>query len=197
MERMGYDTHKGEGLNFNRGRRTPLQPFEPRGFRKRRGVGYVTPPLQGESEDDISPKSQSSGSTAWESNVSIGNIFRDLSVNMTLLSHLEDDGKLEPFDCDPWAQQLNYQWEMHFEQREPPTEDEVIQVDVGEEDHPKPIFLSKNLSPQEKEDYISLIQDYIDVFAWSYEDMSGLDPEVAMHRLDIKSDAKLVKQQQR
>jgi len=27
---------------------------------------------------------------------------------------------------------------------------------------------------------------YIDVFAWSYEDMPGLDPQVAMHRLNIK-----------
>ena len=54
---------------------------------------------------------------------------------------------------------------MHFEQREPPTEDEVVQVDVGDETHPKLIFISKSLSPQEREDHISLIREYIDVFA--------------------------------
>jgi len=32
---------------------------------------------------------------------------------------------------------------------------------------------------------LSLIQEYIDIFAWSYEDMHGLDPQVAMHRLDL------------
>ena len=92
---------------------------------------------------------------------------------------------------------MSYQWEMRFEQREPPTEDKVIQVDVGDKDHPKPIFISESLSPQEKEEYMSLIREYIDVFAWSYEDMPGLDPEIAMHRLNIKPDAKPVKQQHR
>jgi len=37
---------------------------------------------------------------------------------------------------------------------------------------------------------------YTDVFAWNYEDMSGLDPQVAMHRLNINPDVKPVKQQQ-
>ena len=130
-----------------------------------------------------------------ESNVSVGVVFKNLSVNMTSTSHIEEEGEdqLEPFDCNLWAQQISYQWEMRFEQREPPTEDEVIQVDVGDKDHPKPIFISKSLSPQEKEEYISLIREYIDVFAWSYEDMPGLDPEIAMHRLNIKPDAKPVK----
>jgi len=41
-----------------------------------------------------------------------------------------------------------------------------------------PIFIS--LSPSEKEDLIRLIQEYIDVFTWNYEDMLGLDPQVAM-----------------
>jgi len=35
-----------------------------------------------------------------------------------------------------------------------------------------------------------LIKEYIDVFAWNYEDMPGLDPQVAMHRLNIRPDAK-------
>ena len=78
---------------------------------------------------------------------------------MTYISHIKEDreNELEPFDCDPLTQQLNHQWEMHFEQREPPMEDEVVQIDVGDEVHPKPIFISKSLSSQEKEDLISLI----------------------------------------
>ena len=98
-------------------------------------------------------------------------------------------------DTDPWAQQLDLQWEKHFKQRYPPTEDKVIQIDVGDQTHPKLISINKNLLPIEKQDLISLIKEYIDVFAWSYEDI-GLDPQVAMHRLNIKPDAKTVKQQQ-
>jgi len=49
----------------------------------------------------------------------------------------------------------------------------------------------------EKEEMIVLVKEYIDVFAWNYEDMPGLDPQVAMHRLNIRPDAKPVKLQQR
>jgi hypothetical protein len=50
MEKMGYDLHQGQGLNFGKGRCIPLQPFVPKGKsihyydRSRRGLGYVTPP---------------------------------------------------------------------------------------------------------------------------------------------------------
>jgi len=73
----------------------------------------------------------------------------------------------------------------------------VIQVDVGDQAHLKLISISESLSPIEKQDLLSLIQEDVDVFAWSYEDMPGHDPQVAMHHLNIKPDAKLVKQQQR
>jgi len=34
----------------------------------------------------------------------------------------------------------------------------------------------------------------VDVFAWNYEDMPGVEPQVAMHRLNINPDAKPIKQ---
>jgi len=72
----------------------------------------------------------------------------------------------------------------------------VIQVNLDSQDHPKPIFISESLSLTEREELKLLVREYIDVFAWNYEDMPGLDPQVAMHRLNIKPDAKPVKQQQ-
>ena len=53
--------------------------------------------------------------------------------------------QLEPAEAtyeEPWAQQLDFQWEKRFEQREPPTEDKVIQINLGSQDHPKLIFIS-------------------------------------------------------
>jgi len=88
-------------------------------------------------------------------------------------------------------------WDIHFEQREPPTEDKVTQINLGDEANPKPIFISESLSPSDKEDLISLVRDNIDVFAWNYEDIPGLDPQVAIHHLNINPDVKPVKQQQR
>jgi len=68
-------------------------------------------------------------------------------------------------DVEPWAQQLDFQWKKRFEQRELPTEDKVIQVNLGSQDHPKPIFISESLSLTEKEELIVLVREYIDVFA--------------------------------
>ena len=67
---------------------------------------------------------------------------------------------------------------------------------MRDEANPKPIFISESLSPPEK-DLICLVREYIDVFAWNYEDMPGLDPQVVIHRLNINPDAKPIKQQQR
>jgi len=68
----------------------------------------------------------------------------------------------------------------------------MIQVDVGNHAHPKLISISESLSLTEKQDLISLIREYTDIFTWSYEDMHGLDPQVAAHRLNIKPNAKPV-----
>jgi len=66
---------------------------------------------------------------------------------MTSSSQLEP---AEVTDVEPWAQQLDFQWEKRFEQRELPIEDKVIQVNLGSQDHTKPIFISESLSLMEK-----------------------------------------------
>ena len=56
-------------------------------------------------------------------------------------------------------------WDVHFEQREPPTEDKITQINLGDKANPKPVFISESLSYSEKEDLLSLVREYIDVFA--------------------------------
>ena len=41
------------------------------------------------------------------------------------------------------------------------------------------------------------LRAHADVFAWTHDDMSGIDPEVAWHRLTIKKGARLVRQKRR
>ena len=74
-------------------------------------------------------------------------MFENLTVNMTSSSQLEP---AKATDEKPRAQQLGLQWEKPFEQREPPTEDKVIQVIFDCQDHPKPIFISESLSLTKK-----------------------------------------------
>ena len=78
-------------------------------------------------------------------------------------------------NINPWIKHLNTLWDIHFEQCESPTKDKVIHINLGYEANPKHIFISESLSPSEKEDLITFVRDYIDVFAWNYEDMSGFD----------------------
>jgi len=124
-------------------------------------------------------------------------------VNKVSTSYLKDDREdtfefeeLVQLDSDLWIKYLNTLWNIHFEQREPPTEDKVTQINLEDEANLKTIFISKSLLLSEKEDLIYLIREYKDVLGWNYKDMPGLDLQIAMHRLNINQDAKPVKQQQ-
>ena len=42
-----------------------------------------------------------------------------------------------------------------------------------------------------------MLHDYVEVFAWSYEDMSGLDTDIVVHHLPTKEDCPPIKQKVR
>ena len=64
-----------------------------------------------------------------------------LSVNMISTSHLKDrDEEMIQSDTDPQIKHLNALWDTRFEQCEPPTEDKVLQINLGDEANPKPIL---------------------------------------------------------
>ena len=101
MENMGYDLTSGHGLNFGKGRRALLRAFIPKGkapdyyHRTLRGLGYVSTPIPSASESEESLYlNHSSDTSSWESGVSVGNIFKDLSVNMVSTSHLKMDEEM-------------------------------------------------------------------------------------------------------
>jgi len=115
MKIMGYNLARGPVLNFSRGRRTLLRSFvlkvkAPNYYhRTRKGLGYVSTPILSASESKESLyHNHSSGTSSWESDISIGNIFQDLSVNMVLTSHPKDgDEEMIQSDIDPWIKHLN------------------------------------------------------------------------------------------
>ena len=57
----------------------------------------------------------------------------------------------------------------------------------------KEVCISARLSPQARGEFIAFLTKYADVFAWSYNDMIGLDVEIVVHTLPLKPDAKPVK----
>jgi len=44
---------------------------------------------------------------------------------------------------------------------------------------------------------VALLQKYVDIFAWSYADMLGLDTEIVVHRLPFIEGCRSVKQKLR
>lgn len=75
--------------------------------------------------------------------------------------------------------------------------EKTIQVGTGTPEDPKILLISADLDHGVREALVSLLKGYTDAFTWSYEDMSGLDPELVEHRLVLHLDAKLVKQKLR
>ena len=58
---------------------------------------------------------------------------------------------------------------------------EAVNLRIKEER--KKVKIGTTLSPATRKKLIDLLQDYNDVFAWSYQDMLGLDIDIVVHRL--------------
>ena len=75
---------------------------------------------------------------------------------------------------------------------------EIIEVvNLGIEKERKKVKIGTTLSPTTRKELIDLLQDYNDVFAWSYQDMPGLDTDFVVHRLPLREECVLVKQKLR
>ena len=109
MKEMGYNLHHDESLNFEKGRRIPLQPFvskeKPTNYYDltRRVLGHITPSTQLESKSDEFLPSHSLDSSNWESDVSVLVVFKTFFANMMSISQVEKDEDIKPFDTDSWA----------------------------------------------------------------------------------------------
>ena len=95
---MGCNLTKRSGLNFDKGRRILLLSFVPKGkapdycHKTRMGLDCVLTSIRSDFEyEEYLYHDHSSGTSSWESNIDVGDIFRDFSVNMVSISHLEDE----------------------------------------------------------------------------------------------------------
>ena len=68
---------------------------------------------------------------------------------------------------------------------------------MGIEENPKNLNVRESLTEELKEQMITLLGEYLDVFAWSYENMPGLDPSIVVHQLPTREDVKPKKQKLR
>ena len=65
---------------------------------------------------------------------------------------------------------------------------------ANEGENEKPVKIRVNFPKDMKHKLIALLKEFREIFAWTYQDMPGLDIEIVMHRIPIKPECPLVQQ---
>ena len=66
-------------------------------------------------------------------------------------------------------------------------------VNLGIEEERKEVKIGTTLSLATRKELTCLLQDYNDVFAWSYQDMPSLDTNIVVHRLPLREECAPIK----
>ena len=75
-----------------------------------------------------------------------------------------------------------------------PNQDLIEVVNIGTKEVRREVKIGADLEESIKVRLIELLREYSDIFAWSYEDMPGLDTDIVMHRLLLKEGCSPLKQ---
>ena len=78
-----------------------------------------------------------------------------------------------------------------------PAENVVEDKNIGTEENPKIVKLSKKFPAKEKDEYVNLMKKYTGVFAWSYDDLKEYDTSIIHHTIPIKPREKPFRQKLR
>ncbi|RVW71193.1 Gypsy retrotransposon integrase-like protein 1 [Vitis vinifera] len=92
-------------------------------------------------------------------------------IDGKIAQHDSDDDSSSASDSDP------------INQRVSPAVGDTKIVDFGTTDQPRELRIGLDLSTDERDSLIQLLRSYLDVFAWSYEDMPGLDPSIVKEEI--------------
>ena len=107
--------------------------------------------------------------------------YFDVSHNIEIL-HLNNSNEFE--------NEITKQLEKKIEPREPTFET----LNLGNDENPCLIKIGSTLNEKERKDLKELLTEFQEVFSWSYEDMPGIDPEIAQHHIDTYAHMVPVKQ---
>ena len=72
-------------------------------------------------------------------------------------------------------------------------ETEVINL-ANEGENEKPVKIGVNFPKDLKPELIVLLKEFIEIFAWSYQDMLGLDTKIVVHKIQVKLECPPVQQ---
>ena len=67
-------------------------------------------------------------------------------------------------------------------------------VNLRTDDEKKEVKIGSSLDISAKKEITTLLREYADIFAWSYQDMLRLSTEIVEHQLPMKPECQLVQQ---
>ena len=85
----------------------------------------------------------------------------------------------------------------NFENKPKSNLDKTEAINLGDSETIKETRINIHLSPLEKEEYTRFLKEYEDIFAWSYNDMTGLSTSIVAHKLPTSPICPPVKQKLR
>ncbi|XP_071939079.1 uncharacterized protein [Coffea arabica] len=119
-----------------------------------------------------------------------GNLYitHDLEVCESELQSESDNEEVS----DSFAKDLE-----QYEEKPKPNLEETETVNIGTKDEVKEVQISIHLNERQKKEMIEFLTMFQDVFAWSYDDMTGISTDVVVHRLPTDLSFPPVKQKPR
>jgi len=83
------------------------------------------------------------------------------------------------------------------ERKMKPHQEEIEVVNLGIGGEKKKVKIGTCVSANIRDELVALLQDYQDIFAWSYQDMPGLSSKIVQHKLPLNPECSSVKQKLR
>ena len=65
-----------------------------------------------------------------------------------------------------------------------------MDCNIGSAEQPRMVKISKALTAKQRNRYIKLLKEHIDVFAWSYEELRTYDIGIIQHKVPLKLNVK-------
>jgi len=75
-----------------------------------------------------------------------------------------------------------------------PLKADIEEYNLGTEENPKMVKLSKSLPRDQKLKYVELMRKFQEVFAWSYEELKSYDTSIIQHIIPLEENQKPLKQ---
>ncbi|KAK9017849.1 hypothetical protein V6N11_000850 [Hibiscus sabdariffa] len=140
----------------------------------------------------------------------LSSYFENLTINVVIEGNEKSPYLKKIGPCPPGSELNNWTAEelpvifktntemMEYEEKQIlPHKEELETLNLGTEEERREVKIGITISADTRQNLIKLLQEYIDMFAWSYQDMPGLDEDIAIHRLPIRPECKPVQQKLR